>query len=183
MMTKKELSLDMFYPERIFRLAENKTPEIFYNSSSEHAKIVHQALMKTSEKYICIYCGSMYTEISNNPKYLKLMEEFLNGDKERSIKILFADYNPDFIEKPVAQVLANHPRQVKIKTYTGEVKYTGTPVHFTVADDRAFRLETDIQNHIAQGNFNSPKQANKLKNIFDSIFASQLAVNLNLSSN
>lgn len=163
------------YAEEIFKLAEEKKNEIFYNSSAEHAIIVHQALMKTAENYVCIFSSSMCSEISNNPEYIAFVQSFLEGGKERTIQILLSDYTDDFWRKPIARKLANFPQQVHVKKYDGNAYYKGKPAHFTVTDGRAFRLETDIDKHMAFGNFNSEGQASALKSVFDKMFVSKLA--------
>lgn len=163
------------YAEDIFRLAEGKTNEIFYNSSAEHAIIVHQALMKTAENYVCIFSSSMCSEISNNLEYIAYVRAFLEGGKDRTIKILLTDFSLDFWQKPIAKLLAQYPLQVEVKKYDGNAYYKDKPAHFTVTDDRAFRLETDIDKHMAFGNFNSEGQASALKSVFDKMFVSKLA--------
>lgn len=168
------------YADEIFRLAEERKNEIFYNSSAEHATIVHQALVKTATEYMYIFCSSMCTEISNNPDYCNLVRSFLEGDKNREIKIVLTDYNEGFTQMPIAKLFAESPLQVSIKKYPGEVFYKGKPVHFTITDDRAFRLETDIDNHMAFGNFNSPDQAKAMKVVFEKVFQSKLASSISL---
>lgn len=163
------------YAEEIFRLAENRSDEIFYNSSAEHAIVVHQALMKTAERYVCIFSSSMCSEISNNDEYIKYVRNFLKGGNDRRINILLTDYTNDFWKQPIAKLLADYPLQVQVKKYDGNAYYKGAPAHFTVTDDRAFRLETDIEKHMAFGNFNSEEQAGALKVVFDKMFDSKLA--------
>lgn len=67
-----------------------------------------------------------------------------------------------------------------IKRYDGQVMYKKNPAHFTVTDDRAFILETDIEKHMAFGNFNSPSQAKDLRGVFEKIFQSNLDKNIHL---
>ena len=166
------------YAEDIFKLAEGKINEIFYNSSAEHAIIVHQALMKTAERYVCIFSSSMCSEISNNSDYIAYVRSFLEGSKDRTIRILLTDYTDNFWNMPIAKLLAHYPQQVEVKRYDGNVYYKDTPVHFTVTDDRAFRLETDIKKHMAFGNFKSERQAGALKEVFDKMFISKMASNV-----
>jgi len=163
------------YAEEIFKLARERKNEVFYNSSAEHATIVHQALMKNAENYVYIFSSGMCTEISNNEAYCETVRDFLSKEKARKIKILLTDYSNEFQQMPIARLLAEYPLQVTIKKYAGNVYYKNSPVHFTVTDDRAFRLETDIENHMAFGNFNSPTQAVVLKDLFEKTFESQLA--------
>ena len=175
---KEEITLDSIYAKEIFRLAENVTDKIFYNSSTEHAVIVHQALMKTAKQYVDIFSCSMCSEISNNEDYLNYMKDFLNGGKDRKINILLTNYDENFSSMPVYKLLSDYPEQVAIKKFTGIVNYQGKPAHFTVSDDRAFRLETDIEKHMAFGNFNSEVSAKNLREVFDKMFNSELATNV-----
>ena len=54
------------YETEIFRLAEKHESKVFYNSSAEHASIVHLALASYAKEYIDIFSSSMCTEVSNN---------------------------------------------------------------------------------------------------------------------
>ncbi|MFP5129153.1 hypothetical protein ACJEEO_01650 [Phocaeicola coprocola] len=166
--------LKSVYATEIFKLAEEKENKIFYNSSAEHASIVHQALAKYATDYIDIFSSSMCTDVSNNPEYCSSIKAFLDADKVHLIKIILTDYTEAFLSTDIAKLLANYPLQVSIKKYNGRILYKGLPAHFTVSDDRAFRLETDINERMAFGNFNSPEQAKELKNVFDKIFNSTL---------
>ena len=106
------------------------------------------------------------------------MKIFLDGGAYRKINILLTDYNDAFASMPVKELLDKYPDQVSIKRYGGKVSYKGKPVHFTVSDDRAFRLETDIVNRMAFGNFNSEAQAKTLKALFEELFQSELSTNV-----
>lgn len=158
------------YAEKIFNLAKDKADLVFYNSSPEHAIIVHQALVQNADNYVYIFSSSMCTEVSNNPEYCEIVKRFLSGSENRQIKIILTNYDDGFPEKPIAKVLALFPEQVEVKRFDGKVEYKGSPVHFTVSDDRAFRLETNIEEQMAFGNFNSPEQARDLKEVFEKAF-------------
>lgn len=166
--------LKSVYATEIFKLAEDRSEKVFYNSSAEHASIVHLALAKYATDYIDIFCSSMCTEVSNNADYCLAMKTFLDADKGHRIKIILTDYTDSFLQTNIARLFAGYPLQVSIKKYNGVILYKGLPAHFTVSDDRAFRLETDIKERMAFGNFNSPKQAEGLRKVFDKIFSSEL---------
>lgn len=163
------------YAEKIFQLAKERVNEVFYNSSKEHAIIVHQALVQNAEKYVYIFSSSMCSEVSNNSEYCTIVKKFLESNKDREIKIALTDYSDDFPQMPIANVLAQFKDQVEIKQFDGQVIYKGNPAHFTVSDDRAFRLETNIQEQMAFGNFNSQDQAKELKAIFEDVYRSSLS--------
>lgn len=158
------------YKKAIFALAEERKDQLFYNSSELHAEIVHQAIAKTAERYICILSGSLCTEISNNERYCELMNEFLSKDASRKVQIILTDYQESFLLKSLNIVFQKYRKQVDVRRFNGSVRRNNLPVHFTFADDRMFRLETDIEKHMAFGNFNSPEQVMSLKNVFNDVF-------------
>lgn len=116
----------------------------------------------------------MSSDVSNNPEYCYAIKNFLETDRAHVIKIILTDYTDDFSHTEIAKLLSRYPSQVSVKKYDGRVLYKGEPAHFTVSDDCAFRLETDIKERMAFGNFNSPVQAIELRNLFDKIFNSSL---------
>ncbi len=174
-----KIDINSIYREEIETLAAREENKIFYNSSSEHACIVLNALVRNAKKYIKILCSDMCSSISNNDEYLKLIKKFLSGDFERTLDIVFTEYRTEFHSKPIAKLLSEYPQQVTIKKL-GKVRvlYNGNSVNFTVSDDRAFRVETDVANKMAFGNFNEPEQAKKLLSTFDSVFENSIPIEL-----
>ena len=166
------------YKEEIFDLAKGKKEQLFYNSSEQHAQIVHQAIAQTAEKYICILSASLCSEISNNDTYCNSIRAFLSKDPSRMIKIVLTDYDEQFQGKQLATVLRLYASQVDVRQFSGSVRKEGHPIHFTFADDRMFRLETDIVNHMAYGSFNLPDQVKGLKTVFDQVFEMSAPVQL-----
>ena len=61
-----------------------------------------------------------------------------------------------------------------IKKFEGSVVYNNQQIHFTIADGHMFRLETDIKQHLAYGNFNAPDNVATLKALFDKINQSKI---------
>lgn len=168
------------YATEIFELAEKKVDKIFYNSSSDHAMIVHLALVKNASQYIDILSGSMCSIVSNNESYRNQIKTYLEQEGKPKINIMLTDYDESFVNKDIARLLTHYPLQVTVKRIKGQFLYKGKPIHFTVSDDRAFRLETDIDKRMAFGNFNSPAQATMLKSEFDKVFTSPFAERINL---
>lgn len=169
--------METIYKKKIFKLAEDKKDEIFYNSSEKHAAIVHQAIARNAKNYIYIYSSCLCTEISNNKDYCEYIDNFLSEDRSHQIRIILTDYSCDFSSKPIAHVLKRYPMQVSIKTFDGKITHNNKEIHFTIADDHMFRLETDIEKHLAYGNFNSTSNVSILKGIFNKINQSSLAQN------
>ena len=163
----------MSYEEEIVQFAENKEDEMFYNIDANHAKIVLRELMKNATHYVYIVCCNMCSDVSNNAPYVEAVKQFLSTDSKREIKILFTNYEGDcFMQSQIAETLRKYPKQVFIKALVnGEiVGNEGKPINFTVSDDKAFRMEIDVNERIAFGNFNKPDDAIILRNHFDRFF-------------
>ena len=176
MKNRKELNNNGYqnYSDEIFDLAKNHSSKVFFNSSEQHASIVHKALVKYAEKDIAIFCGNMLSDISNNDEYCNYMISFLKKNRENSVSIILNNFSKDFLHTKIAKVFGEFPSQVKVKSYNGEIKYKGQNVHFTIVDNRAFRLETDIEKKMAFGSFNRPDTSSALKAAFDRLFSSSL---------
>ena len=148
------------YIESIEKLSSEKINQVFYNSCELHALIVLKNIVKNADEYIETVCGNMCSEVNNDVEYLKFVDNYLSGNRERKFKILFDEYNDDFQNKPIAKTLAKYPGQVEIRKLKSQrILYQNKHVHFTVSDNRAFRLETDIKQKMAWGNFNDTEKA------------------------
>lgn len=162
------------YKGYIENLAKNQVPEVFLNSNKEHALIVLTALISNANKYVKTVCGDMCSDVSSDQIYLDAVESFLSGDRSRTFEILFDSYNAEtFPNTRIAELLKKYKEQVTIKELNREydhIYYEGKPVHFSVSDDRAFRIETDIHEKMAWGNFNDKEKAEGFKGAFDGFF-------------
>jgi len=161
----------MEYAKNIERLASDKKTEIFYNSCDEHALIVLKNLVKNAERYIKIICGNLCSDVSNDEEYLRIVDNFLSKNNT-TIDILFDNYDNQCFEcLPIFGILKKYPRQVKVRSLiSGHINYEESPVHLTVSDDRAFRLETEIDKKMAWGNFNDEPKARVFSDAFDRFF-------------
>ena len=54
-------------------------------------------------------------------------------------------------------------------------------VHFTIGDDKAYRIETDIENRTAECNFNNPNLAKATADFFDRLFVRDDAKDLDIT--
>lgn len=175
----KSLNADKSYREKIFRLAKGKKDQLFYNSSPEHAKIVHLAIIQNASRYVNILCSSMCSEISNNKEYCTSVDRFLSVP-EHQMNIVFTDYDSSFHKKPIAGIFRRHKTNVTIKKFDGHILLDRNEVHFTISDDRAFRLENNIQEHIAYGNFNNVAVASSLNEKFNEVLNSDKTQPINI---
>jgi len=163
----------MAYEEEIANLAAKKKNKRFYNSDSEHAKIVVRELMANADSYVYIVCCDMCADVSNNDSYIEAVKNFLTKDSKPKIEILFTHYKNYFMDLPIAQTLKQYPEQVLLKRLPEGmlIGKDGNQIDFTVSDDRAYRVEIDVDNQIAFGNFNNCENAKVLKERFEHFFS------------
>lgn len=169
------------YRKSVEFCAKKHLDNMLHNEGPEHAKIIFESLFKYSKSYIRIAAKDLANrEVVNTEEYVSAMSTFLKNSDTR-LDILLSDFNPEVIgiEKNINffLLLANSEAykrgRVRIKTTDGKsFKMNGEPVHFCTADGQAYRLERDIINRIAHGNFNDTKTTGKLEAAFDKAFES-----------
>ena len=164
------------YRAYILSLATQDRDVIFYNSSEHHGAFVMGTMFSKAKDTVKIFAGNFSGHISNKPDYKKGLEIFLR--KGGNVEILLQeekfetlDKRPDIFQLLGIFKMLNH-EQVKIKTHPFSVSNASkSEVHFMVADGKMYRIEDDVDNFTAAANFNDPKTAKTLTNLFDEIFA------------
>lgn len=159
------------YAKLIRDFATNQKNHVFYNSCEEHEKVVLRNLVEQSNVTIRTLCGNLCSSISTDKLYINEVTKFL--ERNGKMNILFDDYSDDFKLKPLCDLFVRYDRQVKIKKLKDgydHILYEGKPVHFTVADDKSFRIEIDIIKKAAWGNFNDKSNASIFSDIFDKVY-------------
>jgi len=168
------------YREYIKDLAKNDKNVVFYNSGPEHAALVMATIFKNAKDTVRIFAGNFSGEISSQPEYRSTLESFLG--KGGKLKVLLEKEKLDDGNEPKLfdilrfYSIINHKnielRKRAQKVYrVDETKENDShEVHFTVADDKMYRVEDDTKLFTAFGNFNDPEAAKHLISIFDDIF-------------
>lgn len=165
------------------RIGENRT---FLNSDEEHALTVLVQLFQTAKEEIRVFAGCLYEHIGDSPEYIIALSEFIerggklyillnaydeNRAKESNLFKRLSYYKS--LGKPVSvKTSGAHP----YVTRDGERK----EVHFTVADGKAYRIETDTEKRSAVCNFNNPALAEQVTGIFDTLFTREDAEEVDL---
>lgn len=174
-MAKDENNLESIllrdYESYIKNLAKEDKDEVFFNSSDSHALIVLKQIVQSVNTELKIYCGNLCTNVSNDKGYLDALKDFLNK-KGAKLKVLFADFSEEFYGKPIYNLFINHREKIELRSVLPNhiITKDGMPVHFTIGDLKMYRLETDIKNKKAIGNFNDVGSTGVLCKIFNRYF-------------
>lgn len=157
--------IDWVYIAYITKLAKEKRNEEFYNSNSEHAKIVLSAILENASQEVNVCCANLCSDVTNSHEYLTALKAFFEKGGVMNI-LLFAYNELGLIRSEIYKLFLLYSRQVIIKYTSRRITYENKEVHFTVADGIAFRFETDIKNKKARGNFNNPSEGKVLNEVF-----------------
>lgn len=157
------------YLDFVEGLVNRNEDKVFFNSGPIHASIVMSKIFQYANSEVKIFCGGFSGAVSNDPIYLTSLENFLKKDNTK-LNILVEDYSTNKNSK-IYSLLKKYISKVKIFETTQRFvnNETKEPIHFTVADDKMIRIETNPSDFTAQVNFNST-DAKYISNLFDNIF-------------
>ncbi len=163
------------YRKGVELLAKNQSSEINYNSGSKHAMIVMENLINNSNNNINIFAGNFDDKVCNvgESKYYISLEKYLIRGGQ--INVLLNNFKIDTYNKTLdllKQFSATEKYTAKISIKITEYKpiLNKNEYHFTVADNKAFREEYDIENFRAKFSFNQPEKAKELNTQFEKMF-------------
>lgn len=153
----------------------------FLNSDKEKALIVLVELFKSAKKEIRIFAASLCHYVGTETEYIEALSDFIeNGGV---VKILLNSYKEEEIrQSDLFRRLAYYQSEgysVTLKSTNVKPYYAGdetkNEVHFTIADDKGYRIETDIEKRTAKCNFNNPEEARDTVQFFDQVFNDEKA--------
>lgn len=161
------------YSEAVSDLAKNKRKNLLHNEGNAHALIIFTNIFRTAEEYIRIVAKDLLnTEVANKYDYIESLKSFLSRSNTK-LEILLSEFDMASARNtPLFSMIANSDaykaERVVIKNMNGKAfrDQNGNEIHFCVADDRIFRIETDIKARKALCNFNDPEQAKELNEKF-----------------
>ena len=158
------------YINYVESLAISGDDKFFFNSGPNHAAIVMSRIFKYCRDEVRIFCGGFNGSVSNDPDYLKFLDEFLH--KGGKLKILAEQDLSQDESLAIFKVLKRHASNVEMFVTKFKVKMNSTNqfIHFTIGDSKMVRVETDTANYTAQVNFGNNKYADSFVRVFENIF-------------
>lgn len=181
---KKELEE---YREFIHMLSETSDTRIFLNKGPEHAKVVLEEIFKQSKKTVRIFAGNLTRVVGDDPDYISALSDFVQNEGS-SLKILLNDYKEELAkESKLYMRLAyfkSEGKDITVKSTTAKPYRKSDPeqkeFHFTVGDEKAYRIETDIKERKAEGSMNRSETAVSLAKFFDELFKSDQSKDIDI---
>ena len=159
------------YEKSVNDLANKDASFQFENKGANHARIVVSAILNSSKNIVYMYSGSLSSDVTDDEDFLKTLDDFL--DKEITFKLLLDDIPKESEQsEALKKVLdASTNAHVIVKKISKEAKkFLKDTEHFIVADQKAYRYETDAKEYKALCNFNDEELSKQLIELFTRAF-------------
>lgn len=167
------------YKKAVQYMASEQVDTEFGNKGNQHAAIVLSNMLKYSKESFKIFSGSFNKDVTNDQEFIGELQSFLESGKTFQLYLEKYPQDNEIIGalKLVFDAQTKNPEAVQVKEATQTFKddlsrifREGKPYHFAIADSKAFRIEIDAKEYKATCNFNDPRTAEKLTNIFNDHF-------------
>lgn len=157
------------YRIAIENLAKNNDSSTFNNSGPDHAAIVLGNIFKNSNHCVNIVAGDFNGIVSDNEYYLNALRNYLN--KNKPLNIIFENEpNKDSLALALLRkYMLSASSQITIRRFKMTDGLEQPPVHFTVGDNKMFRLETSKEDCTAMCSFNNIGFSKKLDDFFSTL--------------
>ncbi|WP_418869325.1 hypothetical protein [Segatella hominis] len=171
------MAVDRDYKDFVKTLSVSGENKTFLNSDEDHALEVLVRIFQTAQKDVRIFAGCLCRHVGNKQEYIIALSEFL--EKGGTLKILLNKYDQEVAKTSgLYKRLAYYKEKgypIIVKESKAHPYLTSDPdkkeIHFTVADEKAYRIETDIEKRTAECNFNNPILAQGMTTFFEGLFA------------
>ena len=173
------------YRDFVRYLADTRDTRIFLNSDEDHALEVLVQLFHQAAKSVKIFAGCLYEHVGNEPAYVSALSDFI--EKKGELRILLNNYNQEkaknsLLFRRLAMYAKQHcnieVKETKVKAFFKAD--SGKEIHFTVVDNTAYRIETDVEKRTARCSFNDPTIATATSNFFDKLYTDKRAKKIDL---
>jgi len=147
---------EILYERHLIKLAREKSPIPFGNSSAMHAVKVFSLLFQYAENEINLLAGDLNGAISAQPQYQIELNGYLASKENGKLNILLQRYQEEK-KPPIFELLSfyqnRYPGKVNIKLINDSCDSGETMQHFCTVDNM-YRYETDPINYKAVCCFN-----------------------------
>lgn len=172
------------YRKFIIDLAVKNDSRVFLNSDEDHAREVLVQLFQNAESVLRIFAASLCSPVPKSDEYITSLSDFI--DRNGEVRILLNGFDAELAKssnlfKRLAYYVAlGKPIEVRkttVRPYLISDK-DQKEVHFTVGDEKSYRIETDIVKRTAECSFNNPLIAKTYISFFDNIFDKASSIDL-----
>jgi hypothetical protein len=156
------------YLDKLMQAARSGSNELFFNGSPDHACDILTAIFQSSENTIGFVTRRLDRDVFGRPTVANSAAQFMA--KQGSLRILFDD-DPDGCLTSEHPFIAAITDRTKLEIrHLSALALANMPYHFTVGDNRMYRFEPDKTDYKAVACMNDVAHAERLSNIFQSLW-------------
>ncbi len=160
------------YTSSVEDSATNNTDKRFANSSTEHARLLTEELIKSANSEVCILTDSFQDKFYNSVK--PALINFLDKS-DTKLKVITTNQDSDTLNYLMTKYPAKVSKKLINKDSLPKDKDSNESINYLFNDTNGFRYEysdKNIDDGIVEAiaNFNSKKEREYLKNNFDNMF-------------
>ena len=194
------------YLGKMFKDREQHEGELFYNSEDVFASLLMAALLKNTNHSLKMYCTGLRPGILCGRRegdglgyegaYWEAFKDFFSEKNIRkfspgSIKILIQTdrYKSYLPFRKVFKCMENCPGIIEVKLIRKNgirdlFRFLNTgglgKNNFAIFDDKAYRIEYDMDKYLSSGSFYDPEKCKILREMFDKEFKDQRAIPIHM---
>ncbi|MCL6103769.1 MAG: hypothetical protein M1292_14990 [Bacteroidetes bacterium] len=160
------------YQNRVHDFAEKSDPFIFTNDGIGNAVIVSKEIFDHAKENVYIYCGQLNKKLTSDQLYFNSLISFLESGKK--LKVLVSEIDGEYspaLQRVIEKSKVTNQVECRYLENNADINshftFNGNNnVHFTVADNKSFRIEFDPKEYKAFCSFNNIEISGKLTSIF-----------------
>lgn len=148
----------------IFReMLRDGSDRLIYNDSKEHACVLIEELLKSAEKHVLVFCRNLGKDVWGRDEVKSALRNVLV--KHIDVEIILQQVPEQGEENETYKLLTAFGVIPKI------TENTAVAANFIVVDDKAYRLEKDIDLRKGYACANCPEAASSLHEAFNNLRA------------
>ncbi len=160
------------YRDFISHLAKTQSSQFFLNSDEDKMLSVFVTMFNNADTIFRILAENLCNDTTNHSEYIQAVSNFL--ERGGKLEILLTNYSEDKAKdsdlfKRLYYYKKNN-KDIVVKATSNGILYDGKDAHVAIADNNAFRIETDTQTRKAICNMNMPDFAKVLDGHFDTAY-------------
>jgi hypothetical protein len=160
------------YREAIEFLAEKQEDFAYDNKGADHAVIVLINMLKNTKNEFLMFSGTFNGDVADKKEFLEELQNYIKSGKIFKL-VLEENVNTKSEALQLIEDLEKEKENVQItiakEKFIEELKriFDNEVLHFSVSDEKSYRLEVGKNEFKAVCNFNDPKIAKELKRLIN----------------
>jgi len=176
-MREKNLPIDELdkYKNDIEFLATTEENFEYNNKGEAHAAVVLSTMLNHTKENFLMFSGELDKAVANQEIFIFALKNYLEENKPFKLLLEEMPKKPskalDLVKK-YAKSKSNVEYKIITKTSKELLKdiFDGDMIHFSIADGKSYRLETDRKMYKAVCNFNDANIGVPLQELFNDIY-------------